>query len=63
MYLIEHAEQFLDLGVEIMVGHSRKSFMQLIKPNATMQERDEITRQITKELSKKGIQNVRVHAP
>ncbi len=63
LFLIENAEQFLDLGVEIMVGHSRKSFMEILKPNSTMQERDIITRQITKNLKQKGIQNVRVHAP
>jgi dihydropteroate synthase len=63
LFLIENAEEFLNLGVEIMVGHSRKSFMENIKPNATMQERDIITRQITKELKQQGVQNVRVHAP
>lgn len=63
VYLIEHAQEFLDIGVEVMIGHSRKSFMELIKSGATMQERDEITRQITQDLRQKGIQNVRVHAP
>lgn len=63
IFLIENAKEFLSLGVEIMVGHSRKSFMNEIKPNATIEERDVITRQITQDLSQNGIHWVRVHAP
>jgi dihydropteroate synthase len=61
LYLIENAEQFLDLGIEIMVGHSRKSFMELLKQGATMEERDKITQQITTDLTAKGIHYARVH--
>lgn len=61
LFLIENAEQFLDLGIEIMVGHSRKSFMELLKHGATMEERDTITQQITTQLTIKGIHYARVH--
>ena len=61
LFLIENAEEFLNLGVEIMVGHSRKSFMELIKQGATIEERDVITKQITKNLTAKGIHYARVH--
>ena len=61
LYIIEHAEEFLSLGVEIMFGHSRKSFMEIIKLNATMDERDMITQEITAELARKGIHYARVH--
>ncbi|MFT4967900.1 MAG: dihydropteroate synthase [Candidatus Deianiraeaceae bacterium] len=63
LYLIEHIEEFLDIGIKIMVGHSRKSFMEIIKDNSTTAERDNITREITKELERKGVHYVRVHKP
>lgn len=61
IYLIDHAEEFLSLGVDVMFGHSRKSFINLLKPEATIEEKDKITQEISKDLDKKGIQWVRVH--
>lgn len=61
LYIIENAKEFLDLGIEIMFGHSRKSFMEIIKTNSTIEERDIITKKITKELAHQGIHYARVH--
>lgn len=61
IFLIENAQEFLSLDIEIMFGHSRKSFMEEIKKNATIEEKDIITQDITKNLAKKGINWVRVH--
>lgn len=63
LYIIENIEEFLSLGVKIMLGHSRKSFMNILKQNATIEEKDEITRQLTKEIARKGIHYARVHKP
>lgn len=63
MYIVENIEKFLDLKIEIMVGHSRKSFMELIKKNASLNEKDSITKEMTNEFQKKGIHYVRVHKP
>ncbi len=61
LYLVNNIEQFADFDVPIMVGHSRKSFMHLINPNATIDEKDAITKQMTEEMSAKGIEYFRVH--
>jgi dihydropteroate synthase len=61
LYIINHIEEFLSLNVQIMLGHSRKSFMEVIKPNANIQEKDIITQEITDEVAKKGIHYARVH--
>ena len=61
LFLIENIEQFCDFPTPIMVGHSRKSFMELIKPNATIDERDAITQNFTKAMSQKGIEYFRIH--
>ncbi len=61
LFLIENIEQFSDFPTPIMVGHSRKSFMELIKKNATIYERDAITQNLTKAMSQKGIEYFRIH--
>ena len=61
LYLIENIEQFCDFPTPIMVGHSRKSFMELIKPNSSIDERDTITQNLTKSMSQKGIEYFRIH--
>ena len=63
LYIIEHIEEFLSLGVQIMLGHSRKSFIDAIKPNASLDEKDEITQQITSQIAQKDIHFARVHKP
>jgi dihydropteroate synthase len=61
LFLIENIEQFCDFPTPIMVGHSRKSFMELIKPNSSIDERDTITQNLTKAMSQKGIEYFRIH--
>ncbi len=61
LYLIENIEKFCDFSTPIMVGHSRKSFMELIKPNASIDERDTITQSLTQSMSQKGIEYFRIH--
>ena len=54
--LIENIAQFKTLGVRIMVGHSRKSFLGL-----PMEQRDEATAKVTQQLAKAGVDYVRIH--
>ncbi len=61
LFLIENIEKFADFPTPIMVGHSRKSFMELIKPNASMDERDVITQRLTISMYSKGCEYFRVH--
>ena len=61
LFLIENIEQFCDFPTPIMVGHSRKSFMELIKPNSSIDERDTITQNLTKSMSQEGIEYFRIH--
>ncbi|MEY3206356.1 MAG: hypothetical protein RLZZ21_2687 [Planctomycetota bacterium] len=65
--LMAHAGRFLDLGVPILVGHSRKGFLgkvlerSLGRP-ATDAERDAATAGAACSLAAAGVQIVRVHA-
>lgn len=61
LYLINNIEKFNDFPTPIMVGHSRKSFMNLVNPIATIEEKDEITKKMMIEMSQKGIEYFRVH--
>lgn len=54
--IIRNIAAFKALGTRIMVGHSRKSFLQV-----PMEERDTATAQITRDLAKAGVDYVRVH--
>lgn len=54
--IIEEAERFKALGVPILIGHSRKSFL-----NLPMEERDAATATISRKLAAKGIDYLRVH--
>lgn len=64
--LMSHARRFLDLGVPILVGHSRKGFLakmverSLGRP-ATVADRDAATAGTACGLADQGIQVVRVH--
>jgi len=65
--LIARAGEFLDLGVPILVGHSRKGFIgksleQALSRPATLEERDGGTAGSSCGLAAAGIQIVRVHA-
>ena len=64
--LMRHAGQFLDLGVPILVGHSRKGFLaklveRAIGRTATVADRDAATAGAACGLAHQGIQIVRVH--
>lgn len=54
--LIQNMQAFKKLGVRLMVGHSRKSFL-----NLPMEQRDEATATITRQLAASGVDYVRVH--
>lgn len=54
--LINNISEFKALGVRIMVGHSRKSFLGL-----PMEQRDAATAEITRKLAKNGVDYARVH--
>ena len=65
--LMARAGEFLDLGVPILVGHSRKGFIgksleQALGRPATLEERDAGTAGSSCGLAAAGIQIVRVHA-
>lgn len=54
--ILEQVDRLKKLRVPILIGHSRKSFMQV-----PMEERDAMTAKITAELAKAGVAYVRVH--
>ena len=54
--LINNIQAFKALGVRVMVGHSRKSFL-----GGEMANRDAETAKITKKMAEKGVDYVRVH--
>ena len=58
--ILEHVERFHDLGIPILIGHSRKSFLETVtdKPSA---ERDVETLAVSQGLITKGVEILRVH--
>ena len=65
--LMRHARRLLDLGVPILVGHSRKGFLTKVLKSTTAREpteaeRDAATAGAACGLAAAGIQIVRVHA-
>ena len=58
--ILEHPERFHDLGIPLLIGHSRKSFLQAVtdKPSA---ERDAETVAVSRGLITKGVEILRVH--
>jgi 2-amino-4-hydroxy-6-hydroxymethyldihydropteridine diphosphokinase / dihydropteroate synthase len=58
--VLEHIERFHDLEVPLLVGHSRKSFLEAVtdRPSA---DRDEATLQVSRSLATKGVEVLRVH--
>jgi 2-amino-4-hydroxy-6-hydroxymethyldihydropteridine diphosphokinase/dihydropteroate synthase len=59
-HILEHVERFHDLALPILVGHSRKSFLQAVtdEPSAC---RDPETLDVSKGLISKGVEILRVH--
>ncbi len=58
--ILEHAERFHDLGIPLLIGHSRKSFLKAVtdKPSA---ERDAETLAVSRGLITTGVEILRVH--
>ena len=58
--ILEHVERFHDLGIPLLVGHSRKSFFQAVtdKPSS---ELDAETLEVSQSLDAKGVEILRVH--
>ena len=58
--ILEHMERFHDLNIPLLVGHSRKSFLEAVtdKPSA---ERDAETLAVSHGLITKGVEILRVH--
>ena len=59
-HILEHVERFHDLALPILIGHSRKSFLQAVtdEPSAC---RDPETLDVSKGLISKGVEILRVH--
>jgi len=59
-HILEHVERFHDLGIPLVVGHSRKSFLEAVtdKPSA---ERDAETLTVSQSLATEGVEIIRVH--
>jgi dihydropteroate synthase len=59
--LIQNAKLFHQLGVEILYGHSRKSFLSRITYHGLSGDRDKDTAQLSRILALQGVQYLRVH--
>jgi len=59
-HILDHVERFHDLGLPLLIGHSRKSFLEAVtdKPSA---ERDAETLAVSADLATKGVEILRVH--
>ena len=59
-HILEHVERFHDLEIPLVVGHSRKSFLEAVtdKPSA---ERDAETLAVSQGLATEGVEILRVH--
>ena len=59
-HILEHVERFHELGIPLLIGHSRKSFLDVVtdKPSA---ERDVETLAVSQRLATKGVEILRVH--
>ena len=59
-HILEHVGRFHDLEIPLLVGHSRKSFLEAVtdKPSA---ERDAETLDVSRGLIAKGVEILRVH--
>ena len=58
--ILDHVERFHDLGLPLLLGHSRKSFLEAVtdKPSA---ERDAETLAVSQGLATEGVEILRVH--
>jgi dihydropteroate synthase len=58
--VLEHVERFHDLGIPLLVGHSRKSFLEAVTDRPS-EERDAETLTVSQGLAAKGVEILRVH--
>ena len=58
--ILEHVERFHDLGLPLLIGHSRKSFLEAVTDRASA-ERDAETLTVSQGLTTKGVEILRVH--
>ena len=58
--ILEHVERFHDLGIPLLVGHSRKSFLQAVTDKRSA-ELDAETLDVSEGLNAKGVEILRVH--
>ena len=58
--ILEHVERFHDLGLPLLIGHSRKSFLEAVTDKASA-ERDAETLAVSQGLTTKGVEILRVH--
>lgn len=61
-YILEHCRRLHELGARILVGHSRKSFLDLCS-NRIARDRDVETRIVSAALSRQNVHYLRVHDP
>lgn len=54
--IVEQVEKLKDLGLRLLIGHSRKSFL-----GGPMEERDAKTAELTRHFARQGIDYLRVH--
>jgi dihydropteroate synthase len=59
--ILENIEEFKQLGTKILVGHSRKSFLNLLSGGQTVEENDLKTIAVSITLAAKEIDYLRVH--
>lgn len=60
--LLQRCRELQDLPVRLLIGHSRKSFMQLWTA-ATAAQRDDASIGVSLELGQRGVEVLRVHRP
>lgn len=58
--ILRRADEFKVLGCEILIGHSRKSFLNQVT-GRSFGDRDALSSQISAHLAKKGMDYIRVH--
>ncbi|MCC2677498.1 MAG: hypothetical protein K0R29_74 [Pseudobdellovibrio sp.] len=61
-FLLKHLEHFAEIKNEIMIGHSRKSFLSMLSKRPAA-ERDAETALVTQNLNQAFVQYLRVHDP
>jgi len=58
--ILEHVDRFHDLGLPLLLGHSRKSFLEAVTDKPSV-ERDAETLSVSRSLITRGVEILRVH--